>query len=445
MRRTVACAVFAGVLLGSLAGVPASAETKYASPPTSADLSTATNALMRPADLTGVLAAGITSKDAYRVGYNNPPGGQDPLPICSSGPGYNPLPIPGDSAVGYAATYGTVTHDVYRYASADVAQRVWSRLNTKIPATCRGTFVDDDGRSTLSSTRLPGVGGGPQGWGVSDVTPYSAQYSAVILVGDAIQMVSYTERRSSLPRGTVSAIDQLGTSLAGRWVNRATAPMTQDATLTKAQTVMLTPADVPPALPVEPPAKGGWSDFTSYTPEVYLFGCFGVLEKLQAKASYTVGMGGSGDIFPAVGSLGQQIYAFGSADAARKAWTRLTKAMAACSENADVAIPATGDFRRQVHGVSPLSFDGVPGLWSRQLDRADESQGQCSNASGPTPCDSFTVKSYTLYLLVGDTIQSVGYSTGVLALREVKLDQLSVNVLAEELANRWVTHPLSAR
>ena len=48
------------------------------------------------------------------------------------------------------------------------------------------------------------------------------------------------------------------------------------------------------------------------------------------------------------------------------------------------------------------------------------------------------MKSYTLYLLVGDTIQSLGYSTGVAGLQQVKLDQLSVNVLAEELANRWV-------
>ncbi len=441
MRRTVACAVFSGVLLGSLAGVPASAETRYASPPASTDLSAATNALMRPADLTGVLAGGTASKDAYRVGYSNPPGGQDPLPVCVSGPRYAPLPIPGDSAIGYAATNGTVTQDVYRYASAGIAQRVWSGLNDKIPATCRGSFQDDDGRSTLSSTQLPGVSGGPQGWGVSDVTPYSAQYSVVYLLGDAIQMVSYTERRSSLPRGTVAAIGQLATSLAGRWIGRASAPMTQDATLTKAQTVMLTPADVPSALPVLTPAKGGWSDFTSYEPEVYLFGCFGVLEKLPAKASYAAGFGGSGDVFPGVGALGQKIYDFGSADAARKGWTRLTRAMAGCSENADVAIPASGDFSRQVHGISPLSFNGVPGLWSRQLERMDQSQSQCTNASGPTTCDSVTVKSYTVYLLVGDTIQSVGYSTGVTGLHQIKLDQLSVNVLAEELANRWVTYP----
>ena len=78
---------------------------------------------------------------------------------------------------------------------------------------------------------------------------------------------------------------------------------------------------------------------------------------------------------------------------------------------------------RSTSAESPLSFDGVPGVWSRYL--SIESQQNASE------------KDYTLFLLVGNSIQSVEYITGRVGSGQVKLDQLEVNKLAESLAKRW--------
>lgn len=438
MRRVLSVVVVVGALVALLGGGPAGATTSTAPPPSPADLTAATNALLRPGDLVGALASAATAKDAYRIGYTNPPGGQDPLPVCNYARFYTTVSIPRDSAVGYTAQYGNVTQDVYRYPSAAIAQGVWARLSERIPAKCKGTFVSQGDRSTLSNTALPAFAGGVPGWGVFDLTSTSVHYSAVYLVGDSVQQVSYTAQRPGLPRGTAPAINDLAASLAVRWVGREGAPVTQSPTLTKAQTVMLGLADVPAALPVLSPQRGAWSDFTSYVPDVDMFGCFGVLERLKTDASFSVWYGGTGDVFPETGSIGQMVFDYASPEAARTDWGRLAQAMAKCSYNPRAALPASGDFRKAQHGTSALTFGGVPGLWTRELEWFDGSGQQCSDASGPVACSSFSVKSYTVYLLLGDAIQSVGYATGVDGLRQVKLDQLAVNVLAEGLANRWV-------
>ena len=438
MRRVVLGAVLSGLVLTLAVSGPAGASSGKASPPSSAEQIVATNAMLRTGDLGGSLATAATSKDAFRIGYLIPPGGQDPLPVCVYAPRYKTVSVPGDSAVGYSAQYGAVTQDVYRYPSAAAAQRAWATLDRAIPAKCKGSFLDGGDRSTLSSKPLPAFAGGAPGWSVLDLTTSSVLYSTVYLVGDAIQQVTYTAQRPSLPRATAQAIDTLAGTLAARWADRQGLPLTQSATLTKAQTVMLGVADVPAELPVLSPQRGGWSDFTSYQPAGDLFGCFGVLEKLGANATFQVSYGGTGDIFPEVGSIGQELYTYASPESAKADWTRLAKAMTKCSRNATAALPTRGDFERDQHGTSALTYGGVPGLWSRSLEWFDGSGQQCSNASGPVACASFSVKSYTLYLLVGDAIQSVGYVTGVEALKAPKLDQLAVNVLAEQLADRWV-------
>ena len=78
---------------------------------------------------------------------------------------------------------------------------------------------------------------------------------------------------------------------------------------------------------------------------------------------------------------------------------------------------------RSTSGESALSFDGVPGVWSRYL--TIEAQQNASE------------KDYTLFLLVGNSIQSLEYITGRVGAGQVKLDQLPVNQLAESLAKRW--------
>lgn len=421
MRR-----VLMGVLLAASLGIsslvgPAHAATRIAEPPTSSELVTATNALLRPADVAGVLAKAATSKDAYRVGFTAPPGGQDPLPVCVYASGYRRVSIPLSGAVGFSARLGSVFQDVYRYPSTAAAQRAWASLSANVESRCTGTFAEGTNRSTLSSHPVAGVAGNPKGWGVTTRSTFGERYSVVQLVGDAISMVSVSPDGSALASGTARAANALATSLATRWLDRAALPLTQDPMLTKAQKAMLDAADVPADLPVTKAADGGWSDFTSYTPDVDMFGCFGVLESLQAASSFSASLGGLGDVFPGAGSLTQQVFAYASADAATADWRRLQRAITKCEGRNDGG-PNTQLDRRD-HGVSAMSFAGVPGLWTRG---ADSYQG------------SFSVKSYTIYLLLGDAIQSVTYATGTQQVRPVRLDQLPINELAEQLANRWV-------
>lgn len=425
----------ATVIAGSM---PTAAAAATAAPPSPSVLTTSTNALLRPADVVGVLATQVSASDSYRVGYMSPPGGQDPLPVCDYGTGAAQVAIPSSQAIGYSAVDGPLWQDVYVYPSAAAAQRAWTGLNARIPAKCSGIAGDARDRSRLSSTHVDGIGGGPQGWAVLDISRYSAKYSIVRLLGDSIVMVSYSAQRSTLPRGITPAVTALAAALADRWIGRESAPITQDATLTWAQQVMLATADIPNALPILTPAKGGWSQFVSYTPDRDLFACFGVLERLGAQSSYSVELGGTGDVDPGTGSIGQRVFDYATADAARTDWRRLAKAMAACSTNRSIATPRRGDFTRRQHGVSALQYDGVPGLWSRELQWIDGSESTCSDATGPVACTSLSTKGYAVWLLVGNTIQVVGYQRGAAGLRELALDQVAVNVLAEHLATRWV-------
>ena len=433
MRGVVMGRVATGVLLSAALGIagsvgPAAAATPVAPPPSSEQLVTATNALLRPSDVTGALSRVVGRGDAYRVGSATPPGGQDPTAVCVYGPGYRHIEVPAGGAVGFSAGIGALRQEVWSYPSAADASRAWASLSSRIASRCTGSFMDGRNLTRMSARQIAGVGGNPTGWGVTTRTTYGDRYVVVNLVDDAISLVAVAPDGDSLPTGAASAANALAATVGASWTQRATLPQTQDPTLTKAQTVMLGTADVPAALSVTVPADGGWSSFTSYTPDVDMFGCFGVLESLKATSSFTSSLGGLGDVFPGAGSLTQQVFTYPSTDTAAADWRRLQRALTTCSDQGDGKANTALNLRQ--HGVSALAFDGVPGRWARQADSYD---GQ------------FSVKSYTLYLLLGDAIQAVTYGTGVEDVRPVRLDQLPVNVLAEQLAGRWTQAAATAR
>ena len=142
--------------------------------------------------------------------------------------------------------------------------------------------------------------------------------------------------------------------------------------------------------------------------------------------SFSTSLGGSGDIEASPGALWQNVSMYQTADSAADVWRQLRKAVLACNDPRVPAISQTREISRSVSGESELTYDGVPAVWSRQF---------MTDILGR---DSFSTKTYTVHLLVDNTIQSLTYYETRDGVRQLPLDQLAVNTLAVELADRYV-------
>ena len=130
---------------------------------------------------------------------------------------------------------------------------------------------------------------------------------------------------------------------------------------------------------------------------------------------------------------------YATAAAARKAWRKLTAAVLDCTEGGSGPLSQTKQESRQSSGTSALTFQGTPGVWSRELDTYPDT-GTCTNDAGrKVACEGFTAKDYMISLLVDNAIQTVTYYKTVDGIRDMPLDQAAVNAVAEQLALRWVT------
>jgi hypothetical protein len=140
------------------------------------------------------------------------------------------------------------------------------------------------------------------------------------------------------------------------------------------------------------------------------------------------------------GSIGQSVYTYADAAAARVAWDQLSTKVLGCNQDKPEPLSQTEPINRDSCGTSELSIDGVAGVWSRNLYTNPQTPGSsCTDSSGKVvDCATWSSKSYQVYLLVGSTIQTVSYSVSVDGVRNVPLDQVPVNKLAEELAQRWL-------
>jgi len=394
---------------------------------------------MRPADLSGALAI-FGSEGGYRTGFSNPPGGQDPYPVCVAlTEDTPPLYVPADLAVGFSARIQTkdfdapgdteLVQDIYQYPNTEAAAGAWNTLNEKIATQCSGTFRSGSREINSTATRIPGLPGGDEGWGIDTRGSFSS-YTTVHFLGEAIQLMTFMQS-SDLPQSQVApavegAVAVLAGELAGRWNERDSLPNTQPAIVTQAESAMLQPADIPATLPVGTPAQGAWSAFGAYIPGDSLDACRVTDERRVGAASFNVGFGSDGGPMSIPGSVSQIVHQYQSPEQARAAWESYTRDVAAkCSENATGAVPWDTSFERVVSGVSPLTFNGTPGLWYRYLTT---NGGRFAS----------TTKTYTIVLLVGSSIQQVIYGTSINSSAQIPLDQLVVNELAEELANRWL-------
>lgn len=409
---------------------PASAQERLAEPPAADALVEATNAMVRPADLAAPLLVGVPSKDRqFNTGYFNPPGGQDPLPVCVSGPSYKTVSIPRDDAVGYLASYGRVNQYEYEYPSAARAQQAWAELSKQVSSKCNGSFTEQGVQTVNKATRVAGVPGGPQGWAVANSGNLNA-FSAVHLIGDTIQMVAYNGGQGVVPAKSRTAMAKLATTLAGRWADRGTLAVTQDATLTKAERTMVQPSDVPAALSLASGADGGWSSYQgsvpAYGPEVF---CKGEAKLPKGTQTFESVLFSGGDVLGVIGKgwVSQRVEAYASAALAQQAWVRVTEAVAKCTQNATKPISTKKDFERLTNGVSTVAVNGVPGVWVSGLD------------TYPTIDKGYTNGTYSVYLLAGDSIQEVTYGITQKGVGEVAIDQGAVGSMAGVLADRWVS------
>ena len=84
-----------------------------------------------------------------------------------------------------------------------------------------------------------------------------------------------------------------------------------------------------------------------------------------------------------------------------------------CTEGGSGPLSQTKPESRQTSGTSALTFQGTPGVWSRELDTYPDT-GTCTNDAGrKVACEGFTAKDYMISLLVGNAIQTVTYYTTV--------------------------------
>ena len=440
MKSTTRVAAFLAAALGAtlaLATPSGAAPPTPVLPPPSADVFvTTTNAMMRPSDV----PASLLPDAAWSVGYQSPPGGQDPFPVCVYGPN-STVTLPLENAIAYQTGAYGFSQIVYDYSSTATAQSAWSKVNRQVQAKCTGQYTLDKSTTTITSGRLAASAGSPAGWWIrADVSGGDGYgtYMTVRPVGDAIQMVFLYNDSFTPTRAQGASINALSRKLAVRLAGASALPLTQDPLLTTAQRAMITPADAPASLPYTLPAKGGWSTFQSYEPGNGPWVCGG--STLPAgTASFESGFGGQGGITAEPGAWDQRVEVYATAAAARKAWRKLTAAVLDCTEGGSGPLSQTKQESRQSSGTSALTFQGTPGVWSRELDTYPDT-GTCTNDAGrKVACEGFTAKDYMISLLVGNAIQTVTYYKTVDGIRDMPLDQAAVNAVAEQLAQRWVT------
>lgn len=421
-RQRLLLGTLAAALLVGSAPTALAAPSPVAPPPAPEQLAAATNAMLG-FDLSRLLEAGAADA-GLTTGYINPPGGQDPLPVCIYGPTYTTVSVPDTLAVGYSARNGFVSQSVYEYPSTAAAARAWSRLDADITAHCSGTFTIDGSTVTITRERLSATGAAGRGWAVTTTGFGSVTHVAVVPVGDAIQVVSYYRQSSALGARVPAAIADLSGVLARRWASRATLPDRQGPLLTGAALAALTPADIPTALPVTSPRDGGWSSYRAASPGDGPWTCAQTSDLIAGSWSFSTSIGGTGDIVSEPGSLLQDVEAYQTPDAARAAWNQLRRAVLACNDPGRNPLTTPDTSTRTLSGVSALTVDGVPGVWSRQF-----------SVDRDMPLSS---KSYSISLLSGWTIQTLTYFVTVDEAAQVPLDQLAVNTLAEQLLQRWM-------
>lgn len=435
-QRTWATTAIIGAIL--MVMPPAAAATvPLPPPPPVAQQVQTTNAMLQPADLTGPLAS---TNPAFATGLTIPQANEDPRWLCRYGEN-DYVFLPGERAVGYSSSTGRVTQNVFEYRTEAQARAAVRTAKAGLSRHCSGTWRLASWRTRLIAGTIASPGGGADGlWVRSEAlagtkSGNGSSYVYLIPLGNRVSVtwLDIPGRRTTLTER--DALEDLSLSLADRLVDQANLAVTQDANLTKGQTVMLQPADVPATLPYQRPAKGGWSGFSANSPGAGQIAGEGT-ELPGGVMDLQSSVGANEGAIP--GSLWQSVWMYADEETARRHWDKVRTEVPKGSVTPNAPLSRKADTYRLSSGVSAAAFDGNPGVWFRTFSATPGDVGTCFDDNGrEVRCPSTSAKSYTLYLLVGSTIQSVTYVGTVNRLAEVPLDQAAVDELAVRLAQRW--------
>jgi hypothetical protein len=415
MKRIALFAGLASVVALTFLAAPTTAQEteRTAELPPGAQMTQWTNALMGSVDIAAILPGGRVADKSVM----SPPGGQDPLPICA-GTSNRDVSLDRSGALGAQATArgpnGTLIQVVYVYADRAAADAAWLTAHRNIDRTC------------------------------DDATPgsvNSGQYATTLAqIDDSIQLLWFQPEKGKVAGSELAAMEAATPLLAQRWAERETLPLTQSPLLTLAEGSMLADADVPSALPIMAVEDGAWSMFdANAAPFAGPNTCRASARLPSGLVNFTVALGSTGDVFVNQGAISQSMQVYASVQDAQRAWRKLRRVVGSCTQTPNAPIRPDTTVNRLSNGVSPLTFQGNRGVWSRSFSGYGSNDSQCTDSDGKSvPCATFSTKLYEIHLLVGNAIQTVSYYTGRDSVRQMPLDQESVNALAQQLAERWV-------
>ncbi len=425
-RRLVSgAAVFAVLACVLCSPGIASAHDAVPAGPSPEALVQATNAMLRPADVPktypNIRDGGVEFDTGYRTSY----WGTDDFDVCFDPLTAMPVKVSWwNGATIYEASYGArddiaarVNQWVYDYPTPDAALKAWTDFSKSATAKCNGSHTVDGISYVAKTTPVVGVEG-VRGLGVYmfSSNPDSYKYTVVNLIGSSIQMVGgYDGDTNPLKDGRAATVRKIAAELTVRWQSRAQLPITQNPLITRAASTMIQPSDLTPATPILQPGRGGDSYFANRANALSL--CSQDVTSPAPHDSFRTSLGVGEPPASIPGDIDQTMYVYSSASAAKNAWSQLTKILSSCTSKAKAS--ASGMTTKQ--GVSPLTFNGVAGIWTRSWWK-------------PEPISE---SDYGLYLLVGNAIQVVSYSRALKGDTSAPIDQAAVNKLAESLALRW--------
>ena len=417
---TIAGALAATVVLS---GAAHASSNEQAAPPSPQTLRQTTTAMLQPGDVPAPLGGAA----AQNIGYYVPPGGQDPYPICQGDTERAVLPDL-TMAIGYFSAVGPVTQTVYVYPSSDAARTSWTKLRRAVERGCDTTRTVDGNRTKVSRGSVPAISGL---WTVTSTTGKdpSGEYTQVALVDDAVialRVNDYTSPTTSAGRQAAASLMQ---TLVARYADRAVPTGVQNTSLSLAEAAMLTPADMPAALPIQSPADGAWSSFTANLPGQAPFNQCNARKDLMpaGTGSFSATFGDDGGPVLTDGFAWQQVFTYADAASADAAWASLTTSLRDCNKRQGKLYDKTASASRGTSGTSAVSVDGTPGLFYRFL----ETQGSEDKDF------RWSTRTYQVFLKDGNAISSLTYGISFDGIRRVSVDESAVEQLAVTLIDRF--------
>jgi len=401
-----------------------------AEPPTPAELTLATRAMLQP----GMVPAVLGGPGAQQIGYYIPTGGQDPYPVCQP-PKDDKAVLPDlEMTIGYFSANGqdtdqSVNQQAIVYPSIDGAQASWAMLAEQIQEQCSFAGKGKNSGVAITNGGDPGANvlwtayrGGPRnGW---------SEYTVIGLAGDAIVSLRFTDyEREATTSNQRAAVDALWAQLSGRFADRTTPTGVQSTTLSIAEAAMVNPADVSSDIPTGTPEQGSWASFTASLPGTApIDPCEASLNFFPGgNGSFSSSFGDDGGPISENGLIYQRAFTYNDAAAADAAWDRISKQLPSCNQRSGKLFDKTTSASRQVARQSAVTVDGTPGWFIREI-RTDGSDDKDFR---------FTTRSYQLLLKSGNVISWLTYARSEDGIRQFFIDEQPINELAVQLINRF--------